>query len=208
MQEICHNMNKRIYIRRVGALSLGSLLPLGLCLAGPVQVAAKTNFVLFIADDCTHSDLACYGGKNVKTPNIDRLAAEGVQFTRCFQSAPMCSPTRHNLFTGMYPTKTGAYPNHTFVQPGSESVVQYLKPHGYRVALAGKRHIVTLPPFWADTRETREAYCKYLAGRPANAGIQKKLDRVLRKWMRKAGDRGQATEMEALEHQVKGSSDE
>lgn len=224
MQEICHNMNKRIYIRRVGALSLGSLLPLGLCLAGPVQVAAKTNFVLFIADDCTHSDLACYGGKNVKTPNIDRLAAEGVQFTRCFQSAPMCSPTRHNLFTGMYPTKTGAYPNHTFVQPGSESVVQYLKPHGYRVALAGKRHIapqeifdfeylggaknlnfelvdgfladasqkkdpfclflcshephtpwnkgnpanfdpgnVTLPPFWADTRETREAYCKYLA---------------------------------------------
>lgn len=216
------SLRKTGVFRSTALISLGAFFPLGMLV--PLQTEAKTNFVLFIADDCTHTDLGCYGGQNVKTPNIDRLAAEGVRFTRCFQSAPMCSPTRHNLYTGMYPTKTGAYPNHTFAQPGTRSVVQYLKPEGYRVALAGKRHIapqeifdfeylgaaknlnfdlvdrfladasqkkdpfclflcshephtpwnkgnpgqfdaqkVTLPPFWVDTRETREDYCKYLA---------------------------------------------
>lgn len=217
-------MAEKLKFCRTGIVFLGSLLPLGLLLAGPAKTYAKTNFVLFIADDCTWSDLGCYGGTNVNTPNIDKLASEGIRFTRCFQSAPMCSPTRHNLYTGMYPTKTGAYPNHTFAQPGTRSVVHYMKPHGYRVALAGKRHVapkevfdfeylgapktlnfnlvdnfladvaqkdepfclflcshephtpwnkgnqehfdpakVKLPPFWVDTRETREDYCRYLA---------------------------------------------
>lgn len=195
-----------------------------LSLFARVEIQAKTNFVFFIADDCTYLDLGCYGSKNVKTPHIDRLSEEGMRFTRCFQAAPMCSPTRHNIYTGMYPTKTGAYPNHTFVKEGTKSIVQYMKPHGYRVALAGKRHIapteifdfeylgggkkldfdlvdqflsdvnrednpfclfvcskephtpwnkgnaanfnpatVILPPYWTDTPETRQEYCKYLA---------------------------------------------
>ena len=53
----------------------------------------------------------------------------------------MCSPTRHNIYTGLYPVKSGAYPNHTFVKAGTKSVVDYLKPLGYRVALSGKKHI-------------------------------------------------------------------
>jgi N-sulfoglucosamine sulfohydrolase len=61
--------------------------------------------------------------------------------TQCFQAAPMCSPTRHNIYTGLYPVKSGAYPNHTFVKEGVQSVVHYLKPLSYRVALSGKRHI-------------------------------------------------------------------
>src|SRR5690606_26836745 len=99
--------------------------------AAQSSVTAKTNFVFFIADDCTYTDLGCYGSQNVKTPNIDRLANEGIRFTRCFQAAPMCSPTRHNIYTGIYPTKSGAYPNHTFAQDGTQSIVQYMKPHGY-----------------------------------------------------------------------------
>jgi len=100
----------------------------------------KPNFLFIIADDCTYRDIGCYGGQ-AYTPNIDRLATEGVLFTHCFQSAPMCSPTRHNIYTGLYPVKSGAYPNHTFAKPGTRSVVHYLKPLGYRVALSGKRHI-------------------------------------------------------------------
>ena len=122
-------------------LARGVLAGVALSALAPTSLSAKTNFVLFIADDCSHWDLSCYGSQNVNTPNIDRLASEGMRFTRCFQAAPMCSPTRHNLMTGMYPTKTGAYPNHTFAEDGTESVVQYLRPHGYRVALSGKRHI-------------------------------------------------------------------
>lgn len=101
---------------------------------------SKPNFLFIIADDCTFRDIGCYGGQ-AYTPNIDRLASEGMKFNQCFQSAPMCSPTRHNIYTGLYPVKSGAYPNHTFVKDGTKSVVHYLKPLGYRVALSGKRHI-------------------------------------------------------------------
>ena len=123
------------------SLSIYVGLGLSLVLTTHSSVAAKTNFVFFIADDCTYTDLNCYVSQNVVTPNIDGLADEGVRFTRCFQAAPMCSPTRHDIYTGLYPTKTGAYPNHTFALEGTQSIVQYMKPYGYRVALAGKRHI-------------------------------------------------------------------
>ncbi|MEM9939992.1 MAG: sulfatase [Planctomycetota bacterium] len=98
------------------------------------------NIVFIMADDCTFRDIGCYGGQ-AKTPNIDRLAMQGMKFRRCFQAAPMCSPTRHNIYTGLYPVKSGAYPNHTFVKDGTQSIVQYLKPRGYRLALSGKTHI-------------------------------------------------------------------
>ena len=104
-----------------------------------------------IADDCTYRDLGCYGGVNTIhngplagtsiTPNIDRLASQGVRYTNFFQAAPMSSPTRHCLMTGQYPVRNGAYPNHAFARPGTKSVVQYLRKEGYRVALEGKRHI-------------------------------------------------------------------
>ncbi|WP_372725096.1 sulfatase [Novipirellula sp.] len=102
--------------------------------------ANRPNIVFIIADDCTFRDIGCYGGQ-AHTPNIDQLAQSGMKFNRCFQAAPMCSPTRHNLYTGLYPVKSGAYPNHTFAEDGTQSIVHYLKPLGYRVALSGKTHI-------------------------------------------------------------------
>jgi N-sulfoglucosamine sulfohydrolase len=107
---------------------------------------ARPNFVFIIADDCTFRDIGCYGGQ-AHTPNIDKLASEGMRFTQCFQSAPMCSPTRHNIYTGLYPVKSGAYPNHAFAKDGTKSVVHYLKPLGYRLALSGKKHINPLEVF-------------------------------------------------------------
>ena len=109
-------------------------------LAFPAFADNLPNIVFINADDLTHSDLSLYGGQAI-TPNFDRLAAQGMTFSQCFQTAPMCSPTRHNLYTGIYPVKTGAYPNHTFAKKGTKSIVHHLKPHGYRVALSGKRHI-------------------------------------------------------------------
>ena len=110
------------------------------CMTVSVMAAKKPNFLFVIADDMTHRDIGCYGGQ-AHTPNIDKLATEGMRFTRCFQAAPMCSPTRHNIYTGLYPVKSGAYPNHTFAKDGTKSVVHYLKRLGYRVALSGKTHI-------------------------------------------------------------------
>lgn len=104
------------------------------------QARGKPNLVFIIADDCTFRDVSCYGGQAL-TPNLDRLALEGMKFERCFQAAPMCSPTRHNIYTGIYPVKSGAYPNHTHANPGVKSIVHYLRPLGYRLMLSGKRHI-------------------------------------------------------------------
>ncbi len=121
-----------------------SVVPLACCVLSAFTAAGDTepppNFLVVLADDCTFRDIGCYGGQ-AHTPEIDRLASEGMQFTRCFQAAPMCSPTRHNLYTGQYPVKTGAYPNHTFVKSGTQSIADYLKPAGYRIALSGKKHI-------------------------------------------------------------------
>ena len=101
----------------------------------------KSNIVFILADDCTIWDIGSYGSLDAKTPNIDKLAREGIKFNACYQAAPMCSPTRHNIFTGLYPVKTGAYPNHTNASENTQSIVHYLKPLGYRVAHSGKRHI-------------------------------------------------------------------
>lgn len=123
------------------------LLLLVLAVAGGLQAfapataeASQPNLVFIIADDCTHHDLGCYGGQ-AHTPHIDKLSQQGIWMTRCFQAAPMCSPTRSNIYTGLYPVKSGAYPSHTFVKPGVKSVPHYLRPLGYKVALSGKRHI-------------------------------------------------------------------
>ncbi len=122
------------------------LLPICLLITALVSnatvsaAAPPPNLVFIIADDLTFRDLGCYGGQ-AHTPNIDALATEGMQFTKCFQAAPMCSPTRHNIYTGLYPVHSGAYPNHTFAEDGTKSIAHYLQPLGYRVALSGKTHI-------------------------------------------------------------------
>ncbi|MEM7602507.1 MAG: sulfatase [Verrucomicrobiota bacterium] len=121
-------------------LFLYSFLSFALQLSSVVYADTLPNIVFINADDLTHKDLSIYGGQ-AHTPNFERLASEGMQFSSCFQAAPMCSPTRHNLYTGIYPVKSGAYPNHTFAKVGTKSIVHHLEPLGYRVALSGKTHI-------------------------------------------------------------------
>ncbi len=96
--------------------SLNAVISILLMLAGGLAAAAQPNRVFIIADDCTYLDMEVYGGQG-KTPQLNRLAQAGMQFSRCFQAAPMCSPTRHNIYTGLYPVKSGAWPNHTCVYP-------------------------------------------------------------------------------------------
>lgn len=131
--------------RTFGArLILLALATVGLTQA--TQAASPPNFVFILADDCTYLDMEVYGGQ-AKTPRLKALAEEGMRFTRCFQAAPMCSPTRHNLYTGIYPVKSGAWPNHTRVYPGTRSIAHYLKDQGYAVALSGKTHIAPRASF-------------------------------------------------------------
>lgn len=129
--------------RTFRTLALPALASLALAAAAsaPAQAQPSTyNVLIILADDLTRFDLGAYGSKDSRTPAIDGLAKQGMRFTRATQASPMCAPTRQNLYTGLYPTRTGAYPNHSVTRPGVQSVVQRLKPLGYRVALSGKRH--------------------------------------------------------------------
>ena len=113
--------------------------------AGPLPTAdgpqePRPNFVIVIADDMTYHDVGCWGNKDVRTPNIDRLAAEGMRLIHMFSPSPMCSPCRQALYTGLFPVRNGAHPNHSRVYDGVKSMPHYLGPLGYRVGLIGKTH--------------------------------------------------------------------
>jgi len=122
--------------------------------AAPMALGGQANLLLIIADDCTYRDMEVYGGQ-ARTPNLNTLAEEGMTFSRCFQAAPMCSPTRHCLYTGLYPVKSGAYPNHTMAYDWVKSIAHYLQDAGYRTHLSGKTHIQpkTVFPFEYSARQ-------------------------------------------------------
>ena len=128
--------------KRISHLLVASAAMVGLVgkTHGAPASAAKPNFIIFIADDMNYHDLGAWGNHEVHTPNLDRLAWQGMKLTRMFSPAPICSPTRQALYTGLFPVRSGAYPNHAHVRDGVKSMVQYLKPLGYRVGLVGKTH--------------------------------------------------------------------
>lgn len=107
----------------------------------PTARAASPNVLIILADDCTFSDLSIYGGAHAKTPNIDRLASQGLTFNRAYVSSAMCQPCRAELYTGQFPLRNGCAWNHSACRPGTRSLPQYLKPFGYRTGITGKVHV-------------------------------------------------------------------
>ena len=101
----------------------------------------RTNLLIIMADDCTFNDLPAYGGQNAQTPNIDRLAAQGLTFQRAYLSAAMCQPCRAELYSGRYPLGNGCAWNHSASRTTVTSLPQHLRAEGYRVGLAGKVHV-------------------------------------------------------------------
>lgn len=140
-------------IRRVSApLLLGTLTILSATsvsfAAAPVAPAAakpkeppKPNIVLIIADDLGCEDVGIYGSKAVKTPNIDRLAHEGLRFESAFVTASSCSPSRCSIITGRYPHATGAAWLHQPLPKEQTTFVEKLRNAGYWTAAAGKWHL-------------------------------------------------------------------
>lgn len=100
----------------------------------------KPNIVVIMADDLDSRQLSCYGGKNIRTKNIDQLAGQGMRFDQMIASEAMCVPTRASLFTGLYPVRHGSFQNHKPVYSRLKSVCHYLGGQGYTVALTGKNH--------------------------------------------------------------------
>jgi N-sulfoglucosamine sulfohydrolase len=105
------------------------------------RAAGRANIVLFIGDDLGALDIGPYGNVVVRTPHLDRLAAESLLFTRAFAPSATCSPSRSAMYTGLMPLRNGAHGNHSLVRDGTRSLTHYFGELGYRVALAGKLHV-------------------------------------------------------------------
>ncbi len=113
-------------------------------------LGARPNIVMIYADDLGYGDLGCYGHPTIRTPNLDRMAAEGMRFTQFYSAAEVCSPSRAALLTGRYPVRSGMCHEKFRVLrrissgglPQSEvTLAELLKEQGYRTACIGKWHL-------------------------------------------------------------------
>src|SRR5205809_7698210 len=84
-------------------------LAAGLAPAGPESTARRPNLAIIYADDLGYGDLGCYGARAIRTPNLDRMAAEGLRMTSFYSVSPVCTPSRAALLTGRYAARMGAY---------------------------------------------------------------------------------------------------
>jgi arylsulfatase A-like enzyme len=124
----------------------------GVLPAQETKPARRPNVLLILIDDLGYGDLGCYGCRDIRTPNIDQLARDGVRLTDCYAS-PVCSPTRAALITGRYPQRFGfdwviRYGDRDRGLPASEtSLPRLLKKQGYATGLMGKWHLGYKPEF-------------------------------------------------------------
>jgi len=114
---------------------------------------SRPNIVLILADDLGYADLGCFGSDRIKTPHIDRMAAEGMRFTDFYATAPICTPTRASLMTGSYPSRVGlGTPLHTPDTIGLHedeiTLAELFKTQGYATACIGKWHLGHHPEFY------------------------------------------------------------
>jgi uncharacterized sulfatase len=136
-----HKLTRRDFLRFAAGSTAAALLPLGMQEFVWASQKDKPNIVLIVGDDMSWHDASCYSlFQNVKTPNMDRLAAEGIRFNHAYSTTAMCAPCRQELYTGLQPVRNGAYPNHSKVKPGIKSICHYLGDMGYHVAHRGKTH--------------------------------------------------------------------
>jgi len=105
----------------------------------------KPNFIIFLTDDQGFNDVGCFGSPNIKTPNFDRMALEGIKLTGHYVGAPVCGPSRAALMTGSYPLRIAEPKNlknlHTLAHDKEMMIPEVLKTQGYATALIGKWHV-------------------------------------------------------------------
>src|SRR5262249_35812295 len=134
------------------------LVVVGAAPAADAKEAAKKrpNFVIILADDLGYGDLGCYGHPTIRTPNLDRMAAEGQKYTSAYVAASVCTPSRAGLLTGRLPTRSGMcsgnrrvlFPASAGGLPASEvTIAEALKPLGYTTGCVGKWHLGHLPQY-------------------------------------------------------------
>ncbi|MFC1604389.1 sulfatase-like hydrolase/transferase [Planctomycetota bacterium] len=149
------NLNRREFLRGVGLTTAALALPgcgSDLQQKSDGKSTDKPNVVIVFCDDVGYADIGVFGAKGYETPNLDRMAAEGVKFTDFYAAAPSCTPSRAALMTGCYPQRV-SLPN--VIGPSAkigisnqeQTIAETLKPLGYATACYGKWHLGHHPKF-------------------------------------------------------------
>ncbi|MHC4647222.1 MAG: sulfatase-like hydrolase/transferase [Planctomycetota bacterium] len=151
-------MRREVYTRReflkaLGIVTAGLAMPgcgSSARLAGKAS-AQKPNFIIIFTDDQGYNDLGCFGSKLIKTPNVDRMAAEGVRLTSFYTGGPLCAPSRAAIMTGCYPQRVAQLPGpeeyfmaecgdyHTVLDGSEITIAEVLGRAGYATMAIGKR---------------------------------------------------------------------
>jgi len=147
------------------ALALAAVASAALAATGPAS-ASRPNVLILYLDDMGWAQPGCYGGKLAPTPNIDRIAAEGVRFTDGYVSACVCSPSRVGLLTGRYQARSGHDANtegreveRKALAPGEITFGQRMKAAGYVTGIVGKWHVgMAAPEQWPSARGFDESF--------------------------------------------------
>jgi arylsulfatase A-like enzyme len=154
MTQISGTITRRRFIQATAACS-AALVGSGLSRGSQAQ-GAKPNIVFILADDLGYADVSCYGQHDYATPNIDRLAREGLKFAQAYSNSANCSPTRTALITGRYQMRlpvgleepiTDATPKDIGLPPSHPTLPSLLRQAGYATSLIGKWHLGVLPGF-------------------------------------------------------------
>jgi len=157
-------MNRRQFLRHgAGAAAAASLWPATMARAAERR---PPNIVVLFADDLGYGDLGCYGHPTIRTPHLDRMAAEGMKLTQFYAAECVCTPSRAALLTGRLPIRTGLYsdkrrvlfPNSAGGLPEHElTIAEALRPKGYATGCVGKWHLGHLPRY-LPTRRGFDSY--------------------------------------------------
>ncbi|MDB4335146.1 sulfatase [bacterium] len=144
------------------------------CSQKPVETIKQPNFIIILTDDQGYNDVGCFGSPNIFTPNLDKMAAEGMKFTS-FYAQPVCGPSRAALLTGSYPIRIGEPNNqkalHTQLHPKEITIAEVLKTKGYKTACLGKWHVGTK----AGQMPNEQGF-DYFFGSPMFNGYTKLID--------------------------------
>ena len=155
-------------MNRIIALVVAVGLPIRPPAPGGQEDSPRPNFVVILCDNLGYGDVGCYGSTLHRTPNVDRLAAEGTRFTDFYSTSGVCTPSRASLLTGCYPRRVNMHVSDTgasVLQPVSSkglhpdevTLAETLKARGYATALIGKWHLGDQPIF-LPTRQGFDLY--------------------------------------------------
>ncbi|MFP6753446.1 MAG: sulfatase-like hydrolase/transferase, partial [Pirellulaceae bacterium] len=131
-------------------------------LPGQAADAKSPNFIIVYCDDQGYQDLGCFGSPNIKTPNVDQLASEGIRFTDFYSAYCVCSASRASLLTGCYQPRIsmrGVLGPHTrtALHPDEVTIADMLRSRGYATAMVGKWHVGDTP----ETLPTAQGFDSY-----------------------------------------------